>query len=434
MNDELLFERLASHDGPAALDSAFEDRLYSILEREMRRGRSLRPALLLAATLVLVLTITAAIAIGSGLVKPPWVHPSLITTPMANGWIAYPLGDADRPLANVADIYLASLDGAPQRIIGSPGDGLPQSCPAFSPDGALLAYGERAEGTGEAAVVIAELDANGIPSPKLRVPAREMPNQPCPKWSPDGRAVAFLAGNTAELWVAPLVGPPTNFGDLACGADVGCPFAFTWTRDSSALVFAHYGALRLVPLDGTEPRILARAASDGEMNEYFEWVSASPIGPMLAVGGGVMEMTGNTGSQTSTFVRVLNMDNGQVILEHTSRGGGEFATPVWSPDGTRIAWGFGEELLVRAVDGTPAVVHPTSWVSQDGQASVGLASGVVWSPDGTRLLFVGWESPASYAIVSIAADGPPDLRVLTPWSIALYNARVGDLSWQAVDP
>jgi hypothetical protein len=70
MNDEMLFERLASHEGPAALDRAFEERLYSILEREMRRGRSLRPALLLAATLVLVLTITAAIAVGSGLITP----------------------------------------------------------------------------------------------------------------------------------------------------------------------------------------------------------------------------------------------------------------------------------------------------------------------------------------------------------------------------
>jgi len=82
MNDELLFERLASHEGPAAMDSAFEDRLYSILEREMRRGRSLRPALLLAATLVLVLTITAAIGVGSGLIRPPWLNRVPVPTPL----------------------------------------------------------------------------------------------------------------------------------------------------------------------------------------------------------------------------------------------------------------------------------------------------------------------------------------------------------------
>jgi hypothetical protein len=81
MNDELLFGRMASHDGPAAPDIAFEDRLYLILQGEMRRGRSLRPALLLAATLILVFTITAAIAVGSGLIKLPRVDRLLIPDP-----------------------------------------------------------------------------------------------------------------------------------------------------------------------------------------------------------------------------------------------------------------------------------------------------------------------------------------------------------------
>lgn len=81
MNDERLFELLATHAGPAPVDDAFEDRLYSILQREMRQGRSSRPALLLVAALVAVLTITAAIAVGSGVIQPPWVNPTLIPTP-----------------------------------------------------------------------------------------------------------------------------------------------------------------------------------------------------------------------------------------------------------------------------------------------------------------------------------------------------------------
>lgn len=90
MNDEQLFERLASHDGPAALDGAFEDRLYSILQGELRRGRSLRPALLLAATLVMVLTITAALAVGSGLIKLPSIDRLLIPIPSPTDTIAAP--------------------------------------------------------------------------------------------------------------------------------------------------------------------------------------------------------------------------------------------------------------------------------------------------------------------------------------------------------
>jgi Tol biopolymer transport system component len=439
MNDELLFERLASHEEPAALDRAFEDRLYSILEREMRRGRSLRPALLLAATLVLVLTITAAIAIGSGLIKPPWMHPSLIPTPMANGLIAYPLGDEDHPLANVADIYLTSLDGTPRRVIGFEGDGLAQTCPAFSPDGALLAYGERAEDPDssiEAAVVIIALERNGTPSLRLRIPAGDAAGRPCPKWSPDGRAVAYLAGDPAELRIAPLDGSPTNYGRLPCDPGIGCPAAFAWTFDSSAFVFAHFEALRQVPMDGSEPLILAQAATDGDLKESFEGISPSPAGALLAVSGGWTRWEADgSGTQVSTFVRVLNIDTGKVTFEQTFLGGGEFAIPAWSPDGTRIAWGFGEELLVRSVDGTPAVVHPTPWVLEGARPSVGLASGVTWSPDGRRLLFVGYSDDPrpEYAIVSIAADGPPDLRVLTPWTMGLYNGRVADLGWQAVD-
>jgi Tol biopolymer transport system component len=437
MNDERLFERLGSHDGPAALDSAFEDRLFSILEREMRRGRSLRPALLLAATLLLVLTITAALAVGSGLIKLPWLNRLPVpTTTAPNGLIAYPLGDENDPLAAVADIYLTSMDGTPRRIIGFPGDGVYQTCPAFSPDGALLAYREGAEGRDpptSAAVIIVALDRNGTPAPRLRIDAGAAVS--CPKWSPDGRAVAYTAGDHPELWVAPLAGSATSYGPLPCEPGVGCPTGFAWTRDSSALVFAHSEALRLVPLDGADaPRILARGAVDGDLREFFEGISASPVGGLVAIGGGVMREAGDgSGSQESAFVRVVNMDSAEVIWEQSWNGGSTYA-PVWSPDGTRIAWTNEDELFVHEINDSPPVGRVNQWALEGAQSPVGMASGVVWSPDGRRLLFVGYsDDPRAYAIVSIAVDGPPDLRTLTPWTMGLYNARVDDLGWQAED-
>ncbi len=82
MTDERLFERLATHAGPAEFDAAFEDRLYSVLQREMRRpGRSSRPALLLVAALLAALAISAVV--GSGLIEPPWADRSVIPTPSA---------------------------------------------------------------------------------------------------------------------------------------------------------------------------------------------------------------------------------------------------------------------------------------------------------------------------------------------------------------
>jgi len=67
---------------------------------------------------------------------------------------------------------------------------------------------------------------------------------------------------------------------------------------------------------------------------------------------------------------------------------------------------------------------------------VSIASGLTWSPDGSRLLFVGFAQGGAgplYAFVSIAADGPPDPVVLSPWTDDLYWANERGVTWQAVD-
>lgn len=72
MTDELVFERLAAHAGPADVDPGFGDRLYSHLLQERSRSRRFaRPALLLVAALLAALAIAGAVAIGSGLLKLP---------------------------------------------------------------------------------------------------------------------------------------------------------------------------------------------------------------------------------------------------------------------------------------------------------------------------------------------------------------------------
>ena len=101
MNDELLFERLASHDGPATPDGAFDDRLFAILEGELRGRRSWSPVLLLAATLVLVLTITAALAVGSGLIKLPWVDRVLIPGPSPTSTAVESPSASELPVLNM---------------------------------------------------------------------------------------------------------------------------------------------------------------------------------------------------------------------------------------------------------------------------------------------------------------------------------------------
>ena len=94
MTDERLFERLAAHAGPADVDPGFEDRLYALLQQEMgRSGRSSRPVLLLAAALAAILVISAAVAVGSGLIELPWLDESPTPAPSASASGASPTPD-----------------------------------------------------------------------------------------------------------------------------------------------------------------------------------------------------------------------------------------------------------------------------------------------------------------------------------------------------
>ncbi|QDV35169.1 protein kinase domain-containing protein [Tautonia plasticadhaerens] len=87
-------------------------------------------------------------------------------------------------------------------------------------------------------------------------------------------------------------------------------------------------------------------------------------------------------------------------------------SPVWSPDGTRIAfhagktfrWTDSELFVLEAPDGRPAVT------------SLGAGSSPSWSPDGTRIAFLRWEefdsdaNPVNGAWV-MDADGSDRRRV-----------------------
>jgi TolB protein len=87
--------------------------------------------------------------------------------------------------------------------------------------------------------------------------------------------------------------------------------------------------------------------------------------------------------------------------------------PVWSPDGTQIA--FSRYLAVNTND---VEIH---LVNVDGSGLVQVTSGMrarfpTWSPDGARIAFQGYDG-TDYRIWSVKPDGT-GLTPLTPPSVA----------------
>ena len=406
------------------------ERAAAAPSRRVPAWPSISPSFRLVLLLVALLVVAAAAIAAVG---------SLLRMPRSaeSGWIAWELLDSVQ--AGPGSISLVSLDGSPHVTVGADADGLEQGCPAFSADGSLLAYGERVNDykdggypTGsetDASVVILAMDRAGQPVERLRAPAGRTDALPCPTWAPDGRGVAFI-GEGHELQVAWLDGAVADLGVMDARS-------FSWTYDSSAIVVIDAAQqVRIVPADDTEPLVLATAQSIGGRTEQLHAASASPMGPLVAIAGSwVPTDDPDATPQDQGFVRVLSYADRRVILEQSGLSWG--VQPAWSPDGTRLAWDFGDGVFIRAIDEPAAVVQRGPWVMQGVPYEVSIVIGVSWSRDGARVLFLGVADGRDgqfSAFVSIAADGPADPVALTPWTEDMVWATPRGITWQGVNP
>ena len=267
------------------------------------------------------------------------------------------------------------------------------------------------------------LDRAGRPVPDL-LPAILATTQALPQrrvWFPDlpRPRRALVLGVSLALLIAALVGvgllgtgvfraPPTELSQPRNGPIV--------TRVGGDLVYAE-------PITGA---VLSRLAVDSTLARATRDLSWSPDGTRLAIGTG-----------EDIWIYTVAAQNVR-LLAHLVHGSLE-----WSPDGTAIAVGRGQQIsLVDPESGTQTVIASLDDIR---------VGGLTWSPDGSLLAFAGLTATGDHVftirrngsgLTSLVGPAPIDAQwgILSPvWSpdgttIAYFiHGDLGDDSFEDLD-
>lgn len=334
-------------------------------------------------------------------------------------------------------IGVVNIDDRSQHILASRSEGGNRS-PAWSPDGSTIVYASiRSENWGIFAV-----PATGGTERILR-PARPATGYvDDPTWSPDGSLIAFVTGDGVSVMrpdgshVRSIFRQQSRYpaGAIAW-RPASVPNAFAGGQFAVTALDQEYNAdVYLVSGTGNHMRRLTENGVSGSP----AW---APDGRAIAFTVGTGEGSGElvVGRLTDRRWRVLTSRNDPQGVSWSTRGlvfsttyGNLFFVhadgtdlheltssgapcndelPAWSPDATRLAFGY------ACIPGAPPPMKPGLYVANAdgslarlvfGTAVGGDLQGLSWSPEGARLAFAGARRPG---IQVIGTDGTGLVRL-----------------------
>jgi Tol biopolymer transport system component len=269
-----------------------------------------------------------------------------------------------------------------------------------------------------------------------------------PAWSPDSQSIAFVHFNPNPadtsrpigVYVIPVRGGPRRLvvSRLARSVD--------WSPDSRRLVFNDDYGLHVVTATGESLRTVYTGGS------YPSW---SPDGAEIAFSTTRAtyaihpDGTGLRQVSPSDLVGIVDCDwapdGGRMVALGPSAGVGEEVltfslrdstrtwltsdangdrSPVWSPEGGRIAWSRLPEVNGR--------VQLEIWVmNEDGSGKrrvVGRGLMPDWDPTGTWLVYSAWDATGAERLFVVRHAGT-GLRQLTDCAAAARDSEVASCSW-----
>jgi TolB protein len=276
----------------------------------------------------------AGVATAMGLAAAP----AQATFPGRNGLLVF-----ERPIGRQIDLFTATANGSAVRRLTSTKAW--EEKPEFSPDGQHIAFA-RSKPSGTP-TEIATINASGG---DLRVLTSFGSHSDAPTWSPDGRIAYFTLrdfpppSNNGPLPPAELYSMTQHGADQQrLTHDKQIQTDPEWSPDGNTIAYSQWRAvpgqpgvfdigLSLMNSDGTNQRpLLATSANRDVLTQswspdgkriVFELVSAHPSAR-------------SRGSRQSD-IAVINADG--TGLRQLTRTAALETEPVWSPDGTRIAF------------------------------------------------------------------------------------------------
>jgi hypothetical protein len=422
---------------PAGLVAGAVGRTGSVRQRPaflvrtgLREGRfavpdlSPRVKLLILAALLLV-AVGAAAAVGARLLAPPApIDRSRNTQLIAQGGAIF-YSVMDIPSRPYNHLHVVNADGTGDHEVAQGG------CPIFSTDGSRMSYWSGWAETRQLVIANADGSSPGVVSWIKATDRRVSPiivGISTAALSPDFAQVAWLKSslkpspNPNEVWVTPVSGPP---GVLVAPKSKIANEEYTdliWSPDGRRLAIvgmspavdpngsdsgSYRSSIYVVDADGSNlRRVSARPGWDSAQ------VSWSPDGRYLAFDGtpdGSPLPSLPMGSLYPPLdVFVIGADGtGERNLTNTTSE--TERDPLWSPDGSRLAYSGPFEgdvppgspiMIVRIADGAPV-----------GQAVRGPDTAhFQWSPDGEQLLMIDSQETTSNGATleqDLPASGQP---------------------------